>query len=173
MVEIHAAESRRVPGEGSSTQGKSGPKPRPKGVGDGQPVDIPVPQWLVTSEAGTQEDRHSGRLVEPVQAVKGVRQENPPDATPSGDGEGNIVPKWLTPHCQEKPLARVTVPVLKPTQVGGARSLRRAGEPLLRNSAKSPRNFGIRGAPVAWSNLRQGAAEKQPKRLFTKNTGLC
>ena len=33
----------RVPGEGSSSQGKSGPKPRPKGVGDGQLVDIPVP----------------------------------------------------------------------------------------------------------------------------------
>ena len=98
MVEIHAAESRRVPGEGSSTQGKSGPKPRPKGVGDGQPVDIPVPQWLVTSEAGTQEDRHSGRLVEPVQAVKGVRQENPPDATPSGDGEGiEYRSGWIVP----------------------------------------------------------------------------
>ena len=36
-------ESLRFPGEGSSAQGKSGPKPRPKGVGDGQRVDIPVP----------------------------------------------------------------------------------------------------------------------------------
>ncbi len=33
----------RFPGEGSSAQGKSGPKLRPKGVGDGQQVDIPVP----------------------------------------------------------------------------------------------------------------------------------
>ena len=33
----------RVPGEGSSSQGKSGPKARPKGVVDGQQVDIPVP----------------------------------------------------------------------------------------------------------------------------------
>ena len=38
-----AVESLRFPGEGSSTQGKSGPRPRPKGVGDGQQVDIPVP----------------------------------------------------------------------------------------------------------------------------------
>ena len=38
-----AVESLRFPGEGSSAQGKSGPKPRPKGVGDGQQVDIPVP----------------------------------------------------------------------------------------------------------------------------------
>ena len=33
----------RVPGEGSSSQGESGPKARPKGVVDGQQVDIPVP----------------------------------------------------------------------------------------------------------------------------------
>ena len=36
-------ESPRFPGEGSSTQGKSGPKPRTKVVGDGQLVEIPVP----------------------------------------------------------------------------------------------------------------------------------
>ena len=36
-------ESLRFPGEGSTTQGKSGPKLRPKGVDDGQQVDIPVP----------------------------------------------------------------------------------------------------------------------------------
>ena len=33
----------RVPGEGSSSQGKSGPKARPRGVVDGQQVYIPVP----------------------------------------------------------------------------------------------------------------------------------
>ena len=42
-VRNFAVESLRFPGEGSSSQGKSGPKPRPKGVGDGQQVDIPVP----------------------------------------------------------------------------------------------------------------------------------
>ena len=36
-------ESPRLPGEGSSAQGKSGPKPRTKIVGDGQLVEIPVP----------------------------------------------------------------------------------------------------------------------------------
>ena len=35
-------ESLRFPGEGSSAQGKSGPKSRPKGVDDGQLVEIPV-----------------------------------------------------------------------------------------------------------------------------------
>ena len=38
-----SVESLRFPGEGSSTQGKSGPKSRAKAVDDGQQVDIPVP----------------------------------------------------------------------------------------------------------------------------------
>ena len=38
-----SVESLRFPGEGSSAQGKSGPKPRPKGVGDGQSVENPIP----------------------------------------------------------------------------------------------------------------------------------
>ena len=38
-----SVESLRFPGEGSSAQGKSGPKSRPKGVDDGQSVDIPIP----------------------------------------------------------------------------------------------------------------------------------
>ena len=37
-----SVESLRFPGEGSSAQGKSGPKSRSKGVDDGQPVQIPV-----------------------------------------------------------------------------------------------------------------------------------
>ena len=41
-VRNSAVESLRFPGEGSSAQGKSGPKARPKGVADGQQVDIPV-----------------------------------------------------------------------------------------------------------------------------------
>ena len=42
VVRIHPIESLRFPGEGSSAQGKSGPKPRTMVVGDGQQVDIPV-----------------------------------------------------------------------------------------------------------------------------------
>ena len=40
-------ESLRFPGEGSSAQGKSGTKARPKGVVDDQQVDIPVPPIIV------------------------------------------------------------------------------------------------------------------------------
>ena len=42
-VRIPSTENLRFPEEGSSSQGKSGPKPRAKAVGDGQQVDIPVP----------------------------------------------------------------------------------------------------------------------------------
>ena len=41
-----AVESLRFPGEGQSSQGQSGPKPRAKAVGDGQQVDIPVLPYI-------------------------------------------------------------------------------------------------------------------------------
>ena len=42
-VRIPSTVCLRVPGEGSSSQGKSGPKARPKGVVDGNRVNIPEP----------------------------------------------------------------------------------------------------------------------------------
>ena len=68
--------------------------------------------------------------------------------------------------CREKPLLFIRYPYRKPTQVDEERILRPAGEALLRNSAKWPRNFGIRGA-------QKWAAENRLKQLFSKNTGLC
>ena len=53
-----SVESLRIPGEGSSAQGKSGPKSRLKSVDDGQSVEIPIPPPSV-NEAGTQKDRWS------------------------------------------------------------------------------------------------------------------
>jgi hypothetical protein len=55
-VRILSAESLRVPEEGSSSQGKSGPNARPKGVVDGQLVEIPVPPKTVMSNGVTQKD---------------------------------------------------------------------------------------------------------------------
>ena len=55
-MRILSAESLRVPEEGSSAQGKSGPKARPKGVVDGQQVEIPVPPKAVMSDGVTQKD---------------------------------------------------------------------------------------------------------------------
>ena len=62
-----AVESPRFPGEGSSAQGKSGPKPRTEVVGDGQQVYIPA---LPRNEAVTQKDSSSGVMVNSVQASR-------------------------------------------------------------------------------------------------------
>ena len=67
---------------------------------------------------------------------------------------------------REKVYVLVRCPYRKPTQVDEERILRPSGELLLRNSAKLPRNFGIRGAS-------QEVAVKWPRRLFNKNTWLC
>ena len=40
-VRIIMAENLRFPGQGSSSQGKSGAKARPRGVGDAHTVEIP------------------------------------------------------------------------------------------------------------------------------------
>ena len=47
QVRILHTESPRIPGEGSSALGKSGPKARLKSVVDGKQVDIPVPAHRV------------------------------------------------------------------------------------------------------------------------------
>ena len=67
-MRIFTVENLRFPGEGSSAQGKSGPKLRPKGVGDGQLVEIPVLPLIVMREVGTQEDKSSDQLEKIVQA---------------------------------------------------------------------------------------------------------
>ncbi len=54
-----SAESTRFPGEGQSAQGQSGPKARPKGVADGQTVNIPSPE-LKVDPARTPANEESG-----------------------------------------------------------------------------------------------------------------
>ena len=56
-VRIPRTENPRFPEEGSSALGKSGPKARPRGVVDGQQVEIPVPCIIRT--VGTQKDNTS------------------------------------------------------------------------------------------------------------------
>ena len=62
-MRILAVESLRFPGEGSSAQGKSGPKVRPKGVADGQQVKIPaLPKYLKDArDAGEEDKRGRGK----------------------------------------------------------------------------------------------------------------
>ena len=44
-MRIYAIESLRFPGEGSSAQGKSGPKVRLRSVADGEQVESPALQY--------------------------------------------------------------------------------------------------------------------------------
>ena len=76
-VRIRPTESPRFPEEGSSAQGKSGPKPRAKAVGDGQQVEIPVPPKSAMSEAGTRKEKQSAPMVERVQASSEIGQGSP------------------------------------------------------------------------------------------------
>ena len=60
VVRIHTVESLRFPGEGLSSQAKSGPKSRASAVDDGQLVDILVlPQYDKELKQGRR------RIVEP------------------------------------------------------------------------------------------------------------
>ena len=52
QVRILSTENPRIPEEGSSTQGKSGPKVRAKAIADGQQVEIPVPPITVIARRG-------------------------------------------------------------------------------------------------------------------------
>ena len=60
-VRIFAVESLRIPEEGSSSQGKSGPKPRTTVVGDGQSVNIPIPPKHGCSDTEGEAERGDGR----------------------------------------------------------------------------------------------------------------
>ena len=67
MVRIHLAVNLRFPGQGSSSQGKSGPKARPKGVVDGKQANIPAPSfWMLEHEKGRR------RLGSPAVGYAGV-----------------------------------------------------------------------------------------------------
>ena len=57
----------------------------------------------------------------------------------------------------------------KPTQVDDMRNVRRTGEPLLRNSAKLPRNFGRRGAYRNIGRSEEAQATVYQKHRFLQN----
>lgn len=62
------------------------------------------------NDGETQEDRESARMDVCAQAVRELDRQIRPTIS-SCDGEGNVVPKFLISHCQEKPLVRSQVPV--------------------------------------------------------------
>ena len=83
----------RVPGEGSSAQGKSGPKVRPKGAADGQQVKIPA--LTVWSDGGTHYAIQCRAMAMPVGTFRRIGSENLPVTSlrrigsPFGDEVGN------------------------------------------------------------------------------------
>ena len=69
-MRISPVENPRFPEQGSSPQGKSGPKLRLKGVGDGQQVEIPVLLAVVIREVLTQKDKSSMQMEKHVQGCR-------------------------------------------------------------------------------------------------------
>ena len=59
-VRNEAVECPRFPGEGSSAQGKSGPKVRAKAVADGQSVEIPIPPNTIERRSDTEGEAYRG-----------------------------------------------------------------------------------------------------------------
>jgi hypothetical protein len=90
VVRIHLAVSLRFPGEGSSSQGKSGPKARPKGVVDGKRVNIPVP--LNRSEVVTEEGRSAGCRITRFKLVGGRDRQIRLFANPEKRVRGALAP---------------------------------------------------------------------------------
>jgi hypothetical protein len=120
------------------------------------------------SDGGTQGGRRSGPLVVPVQASEGAPGGKSPGVCPEGRWRGKSSTEVADPALPRKASSQEGLcPYCKPTQVGDARSVRRAGEPLLRNSAKSPRNFGRRGAPVGCHSPR-GPQRNSPSDCLPK-----
>src|SRR3982751_1472152 len=78
--------------------------------------------------------------------------------------------------CREKPLASSERPVPQTNSGGQVENPEAIERPVVKNSAKCPRNFGRRGTlrrQPPRAGQRWGVAETSEKRLFTKNTGPC
>ena len=101
-------ESLRFPGEGSSAQGKSGPKVRPKGVADGQQVEIPAPPIYLKNVRDTGVEGTRGRGKTRIERYSENKVTNSQEA-----------------HWREKLTGIVyRCPYRKPTQVDEERILR-------------------------------------------------
>ena len=75
-VRILPVENLRFPREGSSAWGKSGPKERPKGVSDGQQVEIPAPRiYLKDARDAEVEDNHGRGKTWPARGSENISNE--------------------------------------------------------------------------------------------------
>ena len=106
------AENLRIPEQGYSAQGESVPKARPKGVADGNPVNIPEPPKARYHEGGTQEARRTGYRLSRVRLVGGRDRQIRSSVNAEGLWRSRKRIKSSMPCCRENPLRRaeVTVP---------------------------------------------------------------
>ena len=96
--------------------GLVGPKPRPAGVGDGHPVNIPEPR--MGSEGGTQRVKSTWRMAEPGQACRPSRGIG--KTVPGGRGvKGSRKAEVMGAGCQEKPLSEEPSVPVPQTDTGG------------------------------------------------------
>ena len=123
--------SLRFPPQGKSAEGEADPKARPKGVVDGQPVNIPA--LLQGCPRGTHESREVELHVGPpgYQGCPVERRDAPLVSRKSLELYRLLI---LVPRKARREIT-LRESVLKLTQVGEASSLRCARELWLRNSA--------------------------------------
>ncbi len=100
---------------------------------------------MIYQNCGDTGGKHELAKGKASRSEEGVQAEKP-SCNPKGVIGANKSSEACRAACQEKPLLYISYPYRKPTQVEEERILRPAGEALLRNSAKWPRNFGRRGA---------------------------
>ncbi len=125
-MRIFPAVSLRFPEEGSSAQGQSGPKARPKGVADGYPVNIPelpIPRY---HDGGTQEamraDDWTCRFRHVGGSIRQIRWVTIPEVPCRGASPRKVADAML-PRKASKEWSGY--PYRKPTQVGEENILRR------------------------------------------------
>ena len=133
--------------------GLGGPKVNPKGVADGQPVNIPAPLRGRSTDGVTPGVRSAGGRKRPskrrgwgigksIPCIRGVMGR--PYGAEGRRACGREKPLGMSPQS----------PYRNPTQVGWQRMPRGAREPSLRNSANCPHKLARRGAPRRGRRLR-------------------
>ena len=113
------------------------PKPRPKGVGDGQQVNIPAPVRTRLYDGVTQKDRRSARVEMCGGDVGGFPRQIRGAVNTEGSQEVRLWPNELADFTLPRKTSKEFPdrPYRKPTQVDGERIPRRVRERSLRNSA--------------------------------------
>ena len=115
-VRIPFTESLRFPEEGSSAQGKSDPKPRPKGVGDGKQGRKFLYHQASVQDAmgGRRSERSASHWLYWSKSVGGPRRQIRVDITPRDDRGTRLRASQLTlimlPRKASKRVCSVSVP---------------------------------------------------------------